>query len=155
MRQPRFVPMCGWPDWTILPPARQIWRRRSTAYLRTCIRFWRFTRPDFLTKRPAARRWCLPGTRTADKYAFRFLPVLWLPRDSGHYLEGWYGANGSKMYVSRGIGLPLFPFDLCAVRNWPSSRLVRRQFLKIRLVNILLAIRLVIGQIMRSWETNL
>jgi hypothetical protein len=29
---------------------------------------------------------------------------LWLPRGCGRFLEGWYDADGSRMYVSRGIG---------------------------------------------------
>ena len=58
---------------------------------------------------PDACRWCLPVTPTADKFGFPWLPVLWLPHDSGHYLEGWYADNGSKMYVSRGIGTSTLP----------------------------------------------
>jgi predicted MPP superfamily phosphohydrolase len=37
------------------------------------------------------------------------VPVFWKPRDSGKYLEGWYSAHGSQMYVSRGIGTSFLP----------------------------------------------
>jgi predicted MPP superfamily phosphohydrolase len=35
------------------------------------------------------------------------LPVfgpVWLPPETGDYLEGWFEKRGSRMYVSRGIG---------------------------------------------------
>lgn len=32
------------------------------------------------------------------------LPVSWLPRGTGPYLEGWYAREGARMYVSRGLG---------------------------------------------------
>ncbi len=37
------------------------------------------------------------------------LPPLWLPRQSRPYVEGWYEEKGSRMYVSRGIGMSLLP----------------------------------------------
>lgn len=33
-----------------------------------------------------------------------FIGPLWLPPFSGNYVQGWFEANGSKMYVSRGVG---------------------------------------------------
>ncbi len=30
--------------------------------------------------------------------------ALWLPPGSGSYEAGWYERNGSKLYVSRGLG---------------------------------------------------
>jgi uncharacterized protein len=33
-----------------------------------------------------------------------FLNPFWLPKNCGDYVEGWYEREGSKMYVSRGIG---------------------------------------------------
>ena len=38
-----------------------------------------------------------------------WLGPLWLPGDSGRFLEGWYERNGSRMYVSRGIGMSILP----------------------------------------------
>jgi predicted MPP superfamily phosphohydrolase len=33
-----------------------------------------------------------------------YVPVFWLPRGSGHFMEGWFEERGSHMYVTRGIG---------------------------------------------------
>lgn len=33
-----------------------------------------------------------------------FVGPLWLPPFSGSYVQGWFEANGSRMYVSRGVG---------------------------------------------------
>jgi hypothetical protein len=37
------------------------------------------------------------------------IPVFWLPKECGRYLEGWYEERGSLMYVSRGIGTSVLP----------------------------------------------
>jgi predicted MPP superfamily phosphohydrolase len=37
------------------------------------------------------------------------IPVFWLPKECGRYLEGWYEERGSLMYVSRGIGTSILP----------------------------------------------
>ena len=37
-----------------------------------------------------------------------FLRPLWLPPGCGGFLEGWYEQEGSRMYVSRGIGTSSF-----------------------------------------------
>lgn len=34
---------------------------------------------------------------------------FWLPKDSGRFLAGWYDEAGSRMYVSRGIGMSFLP----------------------------------------------
>jgi hypothetical protein len=33
-----------------------------------------------------------------------FYGPVWLPPGTGEYLEGWYEKNGSRMYISRGVG---------------------------------------------------
>ena len=38
---------------------------------------------------------------------FGFVPFL--PQGSGDYLKGWYESQGTKMYVSRGIGMTILP----------------------------------------------
>ena len=50
------------------------------------------------------------------------VPVFWLPRGSGLFLEGWYAERGSRMYVSRGIGTTSCRFDFVALASWRSSR---------------------------------
>ena len=38
-----------------------------------------------------------------------FIRPFWLPSGTGDYLEGWYEKNGSRLYVSRGIGTSILP----------------------------------------------
>lgn len=38
-----------------------------------------------------------------------FIKPLWLPAKCGAYDEGWFERDGSKMYVSRGLGTSLLP----------------------------------------------
>jgi predicted MPP superfamily phosphohydrolase len=40
------------------------------------------------------------------------LPPLWLPAGCGRYVAGWYERNGSRLYVSRGIGAKTLPIRL-------------------------------------------
>jgi hypothetical protein len=37
------------------------------------------------------------------------LPPLWLPPGCGSYAAGWYERNGSRLYVSRGVGTSVVP----------------------------------------------
>jgi len=52
---------------------------------------------------------CLAGHTHGGQVRFPFTKPLWLPRGSGHFLEGWYEDRGTKMYVSRGIGTSILP----------------------------------------------
>jgi hypothetical protein len=49
----------------------------------------------------------LAGHTHGGQFRIPFAPVLWLPRGSAGYLEGWYAKSGSHMYVTRGIGTSL------------------------------------------------
>lgn len=40
------------------------------------------------------------------------LPPAWLPSGSGGYVAGWYERNGSRLYVSRGLGAKTLPVRL-------------------------------------------
>jgi predicted MPP superfamily phosphohydrolase len=40
------------------------------------------------------------------------LPPAWLPAGSGGYVAGWYERNGSRLYVSRGLGAKTLPVRL-------------------------------------------
>jgi hypothetical protein len=46
----------------------------------------------------------LAGHTHGGQIRLPFLGSLWLPPGSGNFSNGWYEANGSRMYVSRGIG---------------------------------------------------
>lgn len=51
----------------------------------------------------------LAGHTHGGQVRLPLVPVFWLPRGSGRYLEGWYAERGSRMYVSRGIGTTFLP----------------------------------------------
>jgi uncharacterized protein len=38
-----------------------------------------------------------------------FIKPFWLPQECGEYVDGWFERNGSKMYVSRGLGTSVLP----------------------------------------------
>jgi predicted MPP superfamily phosphohydrolase len=53
---------------------------------------------------------CLAGHTHGGQARLPFVTkALWLPRGSGHFLEGWFEDKGTKMYVSRGIGTSILP----------------------------------------------
>jgi predicted MPP superfamily phosphohydrolase len=68
-----------------------------------------FHAPGFFDEAAGRAPLMLAGHTHGGQVRFPGLPVFWLPHDSGHYLEGWYEDNGSKMYVSRGIGTSTLP----------------------------------------------
>jgi len=68
-----------------------------------------FHAPGFFDQAAGRAPLVLSGHTHGGQVRIPFVPVFWLPRDSGQYLEGWYEDNGSKMYVSRGIGTSTLP----------------------------------------------
>lgn len=52
---------------------------------------------------------CLSGHTHGGQVRLPFLNPLWLPTGCGRFVEGWYEENGSKMYVSRGLGMSILP----------------------------------------------
>jgi hypothetical protein len=68
-----------------------------------------FHAPGFFDQAAGRAPLVLAGHTHGGQVRLPFLPVFWLPRGSGNYLEGWYEDNGSKMYVSRGIGTSTLP----------------------------------------------
>jgi uncharacterized protein len=68
-----------------------------------------FHAPGYFEQASGRAPLVLAGHTHGGQVRFPFLPVFWLPRGSGPYLEGWYEENGSKMYVSRGIGTSTLP----------------------------------------------
>ena len=50
------------------------------------------------------------GHTHGGQIRFPFLGPLWLPGGCGRFVEGWYEKNGSKMYVSRGLGTSILHF---------------------------------------------
>jgi len=51
----------------------------------------------------------LAGHTHGGQVHIPLVPPFWLPHDSGSYIAGWYGKDGSKMYVNRGLGWTALP----------------------------------------------
>jgi len=68
-----------------------------------------FHSPGFFDEAAGRAPLMLAGHTHGGQVRFPGIPVFWLPHGSGHYLEGWYEDNGSRMYVSRGIGTSALP----------------------------------------------
>jgi uncharacterized protein len=51
----------------------------------------------------------LAGHTHGGQVRLPFVKPFWLPGGSWPYVEGWYEGNGSKMYVSRGLGTSMLP----------------------------------------------
>jgi len=51
----------------------------------------------------------LAGHTHGGQIRIPFLRPLWLPRGCGRFLAGWYEENGTKMYVTRGLGTSIVP----------------------------------------------
>lgn len=52
---------------------------------------------------------CLAGHTHGGQVRFPFIHPFWLPSGSGRFLAGWYEEDGTRMYVSRGIGMSNLP----------------------------------------------
>lgn len=68
-----------------------------------------FHAPGYFEQAAGRAPLVLTGHTHGGQVRLPFLPVFWLPRGSAPYLEGWYEENGSRMYVSRGIGTSTLP----------------------------------------------
>ena len=51
----------------------------------------------------------LSGHTHGGQVRIPYIYPFWLPSGSGSYLEGWYNKAGTKMYVSRGVGMSELP----------------------------------------------
>lgn len=51
----------------------------------------------------------LAGHTHGGQARIPFVRPFWLPAGSGGYLAGWYEEKGSRMYVSRGLGMTYLP----------------------------------------------
>lgn len=60
---------------------------------------------DIAGKIPVA----LAGHTHGGQVRIPLLPPIWLPYGSGDYVDGWYEKNGSRMYVTRGVGVSILP----------------------------------------------
>lgn len=51
----------------------------------------------------------LAGHTHGGQIRIPFVRPVWLPRGCGRYVAGWYEENGTKMYVTRGLGTSILP----------------------------------------------
>lgn len=68
-----------------------------------------FHSPGFFDRAAGRANLCLAGHTHGGQVRIPFVRPFWLPSGCGPYLEGWYEEKGSKMYVSRGLGMSILP----------------------------------------------
>jgi predicted MPP superfamily phosphohydrolase len=68
-----------------------------------------FHSPAYFDKAAEKCDLVLAGHSHGGQVRVPFMKPLWLPKECNNYDEGWFERNGSKMYVSRGIGTSVFP----------------------------------------------
>jgi predicted MPP superfamily phosphohydrolase len=68
-----------------------------------------FHSPAFFDLAAGRASLCLAGHTHGGQVRLPFLKPMWLPKGVGRYLDGWYEQQGSKMYVSRGLGMSKLP----------------------------------------------
>jgi predicted MPP superfamily phosphohydrolase len=68
-----------------------------------------FHSPVFFEEAAGSCELALSGHTHGGQVRLPPLGPLWLPPMCGRYVEGWYDLNGSRMYVSRGIGTSILP----------------------------------------------
>jgi len=64
-----------------------------------------FHSPAFFDVAAGRASLCLAGHTHGGQVRIPFMKPLWLPKGVGRFLEGWYEERGSRMYVSRGLGM--------------------------------------------------
>jgi uncharacterized protein len=68
-----------------------------------------FHSPQYFEKTAGQYQLALAGHSHGGQVRIPFLPPLWLPAGVGKFVEGWFEKDGSRMYVSRGIGMSTLP----------------------------------------------
>jgi predicted MPP superfamily phosphohydrolase len=68
-----------------------------------------FHSPAFFAVSAGRYELALAGHSHGGQVRLPFLDPLWLPSGIGRFVEGWFEKDGSRMYVSRGIGMTILP----------------------------------------------
>jgi len=68
-----------------------------------------FHSPIFFDRIAGQVNLCLSGHTHGGQIRLPFLKPLWLPKGCGRYVEGWYEAQDTRMYVNRGLGTSMLP----------------------------------------------
>lgn len=83
-----------------------------------------FHSPAYFAKTAGQYQLALAGHSHGGQVRIPFLPPLWLPPGVGQFVEGWFEKNGSRMYVSRGIGMSTLPIRFDCPPELPIITLV-------------------------------
>ncbi len=76
---------------------------------RETFRIALFHSPQFFDRSAGRYELALAGHSHGGQVRIPFLKPLWLPTGIGPYVEGWFEKDGSRMYVSRGVGMSFLP----------------------------------------------
>lgn len=68
-----------------------------------------FHAPNYFDEVAGRVNLCLAGHTHGGQVRVPFLPPLWMPKGCWPYVEGWYEAGGTKMYINRGVGMSFLP----------------------------------------------
>ena len=68
-----------------------------------------FHAPNYFDEVAGRVNLCLAGHTHGGQVRVPFLAPLWMPKGCWPYVEGWYEAGGTRMYVSRGVGMSFLP----------------------------------------------
>ena len=68
-----------------------------------------FHAPAFFDRIAGKVNLCLAGHTHGGQVRLPFIRPFWLPDGSGRFLEGWYDEKGTRIYVSRGLGMSNLP----------------------------------------------
>lgn len=73
------------------------------------IKIGLFHSPDFFEKTAGLVEVNFAGHSHGGQVRIPIAGHVWVPPGTGKYLQGWFEKNGSKLYVSRGIGTSILP----------------------------------------------
>ena len=68
-----------------------------------------FHAPAYLDDVAGKVNLCLAGHTHGGQVRVPFMQPLWMPKGCWPYVSGWYESSGTKMYVSRGVGMSMLP----------------------------------------------
>ncbi len=73
------------------------------------IKIGLFHSPDFFEQIAGLIEVNFAGHGHGGQVRIPFAGHVWVPPGTGKYVQGWFKKNGSKLYVSRGIGTSILP----------------------------------------------
>ena len=85
------------------------WDKAAAGVAPGAYRIALFHSPLFFDESAGRFDLALAGHTHGGQVRIPFLPPLWLPAGIGPYKEGWFEKNGSRIYVSRGLGMTILP----------------------------------------------